>query len=129
MRSLRRTLVAAVLGLCLSASGALAGSGLESPRAPEIAASWSLSQLGISLRLLLAGFWAKAGCHIDPDGRCAPQPIASDIGCHIDPDGHCAPRPIPSKAGCNIDPSGHCAPQPVQAKEGCHIDPNGRCLR
>ena len=124
MRTLRRTLVATVLALGLSTPGAFAGIG-----EPPHPATWSLFELGDSLWSSLAKFWAKTGCHIDPSGRCEPQPITSDIGCNIDPDGRCAPRPIPSKAGCNIDPSGHCAPQQVQTKEGCHIDPSGRCLR
>jgi hypothetical protein len=46
----------------------------------------------------------KAGCDINPDGRCkAPQ----------------------AKAGCEIDPDGRC--KTPQAKAGCEIDPNGRC--
>ena len=38
----------------------------------------------------------KIGCHIDPNGRCAPAatqnpPVEPKIGCHIDPSGHCLP--------------------------------------
>ena len=35
----------------------------------------------------------KEGCHIDPDGMCAPgspqSTIQTDSGCHLDPDGGC----------------------------------------
>src|SRR6266849_7062028 len=41
---------------------------------------------------LLAALWAKEGCHIDPNGRCAPGPTVvppvtaqGDTGCNIDP--------------------------------------------
>ncbi|HKI02061.1 MAG TPA: hypothetical protein VKK31_08780 [Thermoanaerobaculia bacterium] len=41
--------------------------------------------------------------------------IGNKIGCHIDPDGHCAPAPtqnppVQPKIGCHIDPSGRCLP-------------------
>ena len=40
----------------------------------------------------LTSLWSESGCHIDPDGDCAPEPLPTedtDEGCHIDPDGRC----------------------------------------
>ena len=42
---------------------------------------------------LLSSLWdTKAGCEMDPSGRClpAPQP-SSEIGCEWDPNGRCKP--------------------------------------
>jgi hypothetical protein len=41
---------------------------------------------------LLQSVWGKAGCRIDPDGRCADSPTDK--------------RPLQPKAGCRIDPNG-----------------------
>jgi hypothetical protein len=64
----------------------------------------------------MTGLWAEGGCHIDPNGVCAPEaPAPSDDidgGCHIDPHGGCAPE----------------APPASQTDNGCWIDPNGGCL-
>jgi hypothetical protein len=38
----------------------------------------------------LRNTWNKDGCHIDPFGRCTPQP------------------PVQTKEGCNVDPNGNC---------------------
>jgi hypothetical protein len=73
-----------------------------------LAAPWSAvaepADLFARLLRLLPGLWEKAGCIIDPSGRCAPAPI--DAGCIIDPDGQCAPVAV--DAGCEIDPNGRC---------------------
>lgn len=73
-----------------------------------LAAPWSAAAEPVDLlsRLLrlLPGLWEKAGCIIDPNGRCAPVPV--DAGCTIDPNGQCAP--VVPDAGCTIDPSGGC---------------------
>jgi hypothetical protein len=61
---------------------------------------WSLVEKG----------WEKAGCRLDPNGQCMPEPMV-------------APR-----AGCSIDPYGWCLPEPVTLKAGCRLDPDGRCL-
>jgi hypothetical protein len=40
----------------------------------------------------LRSVWSKTGCHIDPDGLCAPErglAAPGDTGCNIDPDGRC----------------------------------------
>lgn len=51
----------------------------------------------LTLPVAFDGFWSflvrmatQDGCHIDPNGRCAPtqEPQQKD-GCHIDPDGRC----------------------------------------
>jgi hypothetical protein len=56
-----------------------------------LAAPWSAAaepgDLFSRLLRLLPGLWEKAGCIIDPDGRCAPA--AADAGCLIDPSGGC----------------------------------------
>ncbi|HEX9940664.1 MAG TPA: hypothetical protein VGG03_01510 [Thermoanaerobaculia bacterium] len=41
---------------------------------------------------LLTGIWSKAGCTIDPWGRCTPSTPAADAGCTIDPLGGCSNR-------------------------------------
>jgi hypothetical protein len=51
---------------------------------------------------VLASFWTKNGCSVDPSGSC-----------------------LPAKNGCQIDPSGSCLP----AKNGCSVDPDGRCVK
>jgi hypothetical protein len=56
----------------------------------------------------------KAGCKIDPNGRCstnAAQPPHTKAGCHLDPDGRCytnTTQPSSTKAGCVLDPDGRC---------------------
>ncbi|HEV2855616.1 MAG TPA: hypothetical protein VHC97_22705 [Thermoanaerobaculia bacterium] len=59
----------------------------------------------------LARVWTKAGCRIDPNGQCLPEPVMTP------------------KEGCRIDPDGRCVTNPVTVTdEGCLIDPNGGCL-
>jgi hypothetical protein len=51
----------------------------------------------VGLPSLVDGFWrfvrivwSKTGCHLDPNGVCAPAPQPTPKeGCHIDPDGRC----------------------------------------
>jgi hypothetical protein len=91
--------------------------------APGISAADSSSG---SLWSFLAGSWLKAGCLIDPDGRC----LAADEGCRIDPSGRCVAekRSINRKAGCRVDPNGNCPDAlPATSDAGCLIDPSGRC--
>lgn len=39
----------------------------------------------------LTSAWSESGCHIDPNGNCAPEPMPTvDSGCRIDPDGRCS---------------------------------------
>jgi hypothetical protein len=55
---------------------------------------------------------AKAGCGMDPSGRCLPQPQPQlDGGCGMDPNGRCLPAAQPQlDAGCGADPNGRCNP-------------------
>lgn len=66
----------------------------------------AVAQRAVSLLDRLGAFlgWTKAGCRIDPLGRCIPEPT--------------------TKAGCRLDPFGHCITEPT-TKEGCRIDPFG----
>lgn len=60
------------------------------------------------LRGALSSIWSKAGCQVDPFGRCET-----------------------SKNGCQIDPFGRCLDKvetPVNPKNGCQLDPFGRCI-
>ena len=58
---------------------------------------------------LFSSLWdTKAGCEMDPSGRCLPEP---KIGCGMDPSGQCLPAPQPQiEAGCGLDPDGRCNP-------------------
>lgn len=61
----------------------------------------------------LTSLWAKNGCQVDPDGRCAPGLTSVLPG---------------RKNGCQVDPNGRCLPHPSHAADnGCSADPNGRC--
>jgi hypothetical protein len=56
----------------------------------------------------LSSIWSKAGCQVDPFGRCET-----------------------AKNGCQLDSHGRCldkADTRVNTKNGCQLDPNGRCL-
>jgi hypothetical protein len=78
-----RTLAAAFLLLALLAVPA----GATPPRAKPGPASLLSQAWSLVLQI-----WRKAGCDIDPDGRCltAPAPLNSaDAGCGIDPHGNC----------------------------------------
>lgn len=61
---------------------------------------------------LVAGFWSKNGCQIDPSGYCVSGigegGSATENGCVIEPNGQCVPAT--TKNGCVIDPSGGCRP-------------------
>jgi hypothetical protein len=138
MRRTRSRILLAVLVLALAtASEALAGEARS--RGPRLGSESFLQIVGS----FLADLWEKAGCQIDPFGRCVvtptqdhqePTPPAGSqakAGCRIDPFGACvAEPPAVPKAGCRIVPLGACAtdPRPVQ-KVGCQIDPWGGCIR
>jgi hypothetical protein len=63
---------------------------------------------------LVANFWSKNGCRIDPDGYCVTGlgegGSTTENGCVIEPNGQCAAAPVNVKNGCQIDPSGRCLP-------------------
>lgn len=94
--SLRCKVIVLLLCALLTASGAFAA-----PVPLEILSrAWGL----------ITSLWTKTGCHIDPLGRCTPEP---------------------QKTGCGVDPNGGCVAQltasPQQTETGCAIDPFGRC--
>jgi hypothetical protein len=113
MRAIRRAAVFIVLGLTLGISGVWA-----SP--PQQQASRHVEQVSTPQNLFdsLGGFlthlWLKAGCSLDPFGRCAPMHTQNtDAGCTLDPNGRCTPAPpqaLNTDAGCSMDPWGRCAP-------------------
>jgi len=71
---------------------------------------------------VLASFWTKNGCSVDPSGVCLP----TKNGCQMDPDGHC----LPTKNGCQVDPNGRCLPAATTTLDnGCSADPNGSCAK
>lgn len=51
---------------------------------------------------VVRGWWEKAGCQVDPNGRCIEGEKA---GCQADPFGRCIEG---EKAGCVVDPYGRC---------------------
>jgi len=59
------------------------------------------------------------------DGTPAAHPLPTKAGCEMDPNGRCQPQ---TKAGCEMDPSGRClsVSQPTLTA-GCEMDPDGRC--
>jgi hypothetical protein len=98
---------AALLVLCALLASPLAAapkfrSESSTPAAAEDLFGWLRS--GLSL------IWSKAGCQVDPFGRCE---IAKN-GCQVDPFGRC----LLDKATST----------PVTTKNGCQLDPNGRCI-
>ena len=61
---------------------------------------WSLAWRSVQ------SVWSKAGCSLDPYGRCLPSTLQElENGCSIDPYGHYRGS---EKAGCRLDPYGHC---------------------
>lgn len=86
--SLRRSVFLLLLVTVLAVPWA---SATESPAAdrPWEAAASPLNLLG-RVWSFLQSAWAESGCHIDPDGLCAPAPQPqTDSGCRIDPNGGC----------------------------------------
>ena len=106
MRFLRLVLVV-VFAAALGISQASALPSREGATRSEVGnyTRGALSRLGE----LLAAFWNKEGCRIDPLGGCAPSASDTEAGCGIDPWGRCAEASAPpSDAGCGIDPWGRC---------------------
>lgn len=76
----------------------------------------------------VVALWSKAGCEVDPFGRCVDTP-ATKNGCQADPFGRCVDAPT-TKNGCGADPFGRCVDGLTTApasENGCGIDPFGRC--
>lgn len=84
------TLFAGTLVLLPLASHAAAS------RIPHRAQEPQLTPFGLVAKFLftpLARLWEKAGCEIDPSGRCVTPPVVQtpNAGCEIDPSGKCLP--------------------------------------
>jgi hypothetical protein len=117
--SIRRKILFLLLVLVLATPWALvAGPERERPR--------TMQGIELAVPEIFGRIWSflwrggsKEGCHIDPNGRCVPEPKE---GCNIDPFGRCLP--LQPKIGCHIDPDGRC----LQPKAGCNIDPDGHCI-
>jgi hypothetical protein len=88
--SFPRNVFLLLLVVMLAAPWAAAAVGPTDARPVQAAAS----RLDLLARFwtFLKSAWSETGCHLDPDGRCAPahQP-QTDSGCHIDPNGGCGP--------------------------------------
>jgi hypothetical protein len=84
--SCRRTVFLVLLLTVLAVPWASAAPRLDADR-PAAA-----SALGLLDRVwaFLKSAWSETGCHLDPDGRCAPAPQPqTDEGCRLDPNGGC----------------------------------------
>lgn len=107
----RRLIVVLALSALLgSPATSLAGSSRSSVRHSgyQTAARSPLSWLW---NTLVSG-WEKAGCHVDPYGRCLTSSQKSvDNGCGLKPYGQCLTgTQETADAGCLIDPNGRCIP-------------------
>jgi hypothetical protein len=91
MRTSRTLAAAFILLALLAAPLGASGAKVRSPGQPPKAKPGPVSLLSHPWSLVLE-IWRKAGCDIDPSGRCvaAPAPLNSaDVGCGVDPDGRC----------------------------------------
>jgi len=101
MRIFRSTLLASLLGLALCTSWASAADAhLEGTRAVHRDAERRRPDLITNLSATLVSIWNKAGCSIDPLGRCVPKDESHGLA---------AQKPVPADEGCRLDPLG-CAP-------------------
>lgn len=86
----RRTLVLLVLCVLLVSPGLSTAAPRSGSRVAPVTTT-SMGDLLGWLRSSLASLWSKAGCQVDPDGRClnglATTP--TDNGCQVDPNGRC----------------------------------------
>jgi hypothetical protein len=93
--SVRRTILFLLFVTLLAAPWPSSAAGAQrenilSAQAGELA----IPELFNRLVSFLRGVEGKAGCHIDPWGRCAPAQSPDTQrkeGCHIDPHGRCLP--------------------------------------
>lgn len=90
----RRKIVLLLLAALLIAPWASAAPRPGSARTASLSGEIGIPDFLSRAWKLLAGAWAKEGCHIDPSGRCGSAPVA--------------PSPLPTKEGCQIDPGGRC---------------------
>jgi len=87
---LSKAVLASVLALVLSVP-ALSAAQRRAPSAPRARVSYSAATAFRQLWNSMTGL-LKAGCTIDPSGRCVPPvfaPASLDAGCGIDPSGLC----------------------------------------
>jgi hypothetical protein len=81
--------------MLLSASWAVSSAPVPWAERPPVVEGAEVSALEVLHRAwsLVRSTVVKVGCHIDPNGKCAPAPIIpssqNKAGCHIDPDGRC----------------------------------------
>lgn len=80
-----------------------------------------LDRLWAALTFWGASASPKAGCELDPSGRCLTG--QTKAGCELDPNGRCLTGQ--TEAGCEWDPSGRCLPSQPRTEAGCEWDPNG----
>ena len=94
MRVPRKAAVLVLLALSLETSGLFAAKAPSEGR-PAKAATRSAVHPFDALWSRVTGVWSKAGCTIDPLGRCststAPRTQNAEEGCMIDPWGRCSP--------------------------------------
>ncbi|HKV11854.1 MAG TPA: hypothetical protein VJ725_27155 [Thermoanaerobaculia bacterium] len=84
---------AVLLLLVLGASGAAASPVPRPADVPEAKASvLHLPSFFARLESLLASVWSKAGCRMDPWGRCIESTPTTEAGCRMDPLGLCEPN-------------------------------------
>jgi len=87
---LSKVVLASVLALVLAVP-ALPAAQRRAPSAPRARVSSPAGEAFLRLWNSMTGL-LKAGCTIDPDGRCVTQvvaPASLDAGCTIDPNGRC----------------------------------------
>jgi hypothetical protein len=85
----RKTLLLVLVMILVTPWASAAGQQVESPRSIQAVERAELDFFSRLWNFLRTG--NKAGCNIDPSGRCTPQnpPPQTKAGCHIDPSGHC----------------------------------------
>ncbi|HTG35443.1 MAG TPA: hypothetical protein VLB76_21180 [Thermoanaerobaculia bacterium] len=92
MPTVRKLAVLLFLAALLAAPWAASAAGPRVERHSRSAKTEPVSKALNHAWSSLASLWVKTGCHIDPDGRCAPAPATvnrADTGCNIDPNGRC----------------------------------------
>jgi hypothetical protein len=123
--SRKASVVLVALLLAATAVSAESRPGTRPPSARTVALSSMESFSGFWS--VLASFWTKNGCQVDPNGSCLPTTPTKN-GCQMDPDGRC----LPTKNGGQADPGGRCLSgqcPTMTLDNGCSADPNSSCAR
>jgi len=92
----RKTLLLLLVGL-LAMPWAVSSSPIRQAEWPQAVGAVEPAALDFLSRL-----WSRF--------RIIPLSVETKAGCEVDPNGRCLPSPLPSKAGCNVDPNGRCLP-------------------